>query len=148
MINMKFLRTTFTLLAICSTSRAQNAPPAYEDVMSALAADEIECGAFWNIVGICFESPTDDKSLSLNALKARDGMFARAAETTAKANLLAGTIDARNKYSQDLMMTKIGKNCRNVEILLADHGETCKRLAEDSTSRTIELLRETLGVQK
>jgi hypothetical protein len=145
---MKFCMTILALLALSSTSRAQNATPAYQDAMGSLAAEEIECGAFWNIVSICFESQTDNENLSLKALKARDVMFARAAETTAKANLSAGTIDARNKHSQDLMMTKIEKNCRNVEILLADHGDICKKLAEDSTSRTIELLREKLGVQK
>jgi hypothetical protein len=141
---MKVVMATLALLVLCSVSRAQNASPEYEDALSALAAEEIECAAFWNIVGICFESPTGDKSLSPRAFKARDGMFARATETTAKANLLAGTIDARNKYSEDSMMTKIGKNCRNVEILLAEHGEACKKLTEDPTSRTIELLREQL----
>jgi hypothetical protein len=36
--------------------------------MSALAAEEIEGGEFWNIVGICFETASGDKSTSKRAM--------------------------------------------------------------------------------
>lgn len=144
---MNVLLTSLALMALCTICRAE-VPAAYEDAMSALAAEEIQCGVFWNIVGICFVTPNGDKSTSERAMVARDKMFDRAVKSTTEAKLLPATIDARHKHSQESMMAKIGKDCRNISILLADHGEACKKLAEDPTLRTIELLREQLGMSK
>jgi hypothetical protein len=146
-LNMKNVMTILALFALCATCHAQSSV-AYEDAMSVLASEEIECGAFWNVVGVCFETASGDKSTSRRALAARDTMFERATKATADAKLLLATIDARQEHFQNSMIVKVGKDCRNVEILLGDHGDRCKRLMESPADRVSELMKRGGSVPK
>src|SRR5690349_2524638 len=101
---------SLVLMVLCTTWSAA-APAGYEGAMSALAAEEIECGVFWNIVGICFETATGDQSTSKRAMTTRDAMFERATQSTTEAGLLTATIDARHRRSQDSLTAKIAKDC-------------------------------------
>jgi hypothetical protein len=84
----------------------------------------------------------NDKSLSERAMKTQDTMLERAVTMTAKAKLKFETIDARSKLFQSSMMEELGKDCRNISILLAKYGKTCQSLFENPKLRELELITE------
>jgi hypothetical protein len=138
---MKALMSAITLVVLCAAARAQEPAPEEISAWRQLSAEQIECMAFYSLVGICMES-ADDKSLSEQAMKTRDTMLERAVTMTAKAKLKFETIDARSKLSTDSMLEEIGKDCGNISILVAKYGKTCRRLFENPKVREIELIAE------
>jgi hypothetical protein len=46
------------------------------------------------------------------------------------------------------MMARITKDCRNIAVLLAEHGEACKSLFENHDARVRQLMIEHLNVPR
>jgi hypothetical protein len=140
---MRILTITFLLIALCAVAHAQEPSPEVEAAWTQLSDEHIECAELYRIVGICMES-AEDKSLSERAMATRAEMLERATRLTAKAKMKFETIDARETVAQDSLSAEMGKDCRNLSVLLAKYGKTCRSLFEDPTTREIQVIREQL----
>jgi hypothetical protein len=140
---MKAFTVAVALMTLCSVARAQESSPEVEAAWIQLSDEHIECAELYRIVGICMES-ADDKSLSEQAMTIQGAMLERATTLTAKAKMKFETINARVTLAQQSLAGEIGKDCRNLSILLAKHGKACRDLYENPAEREIEVIRDQL----
>jgi hypothetical protein len=100
---------------------------AYQDILNELAGEHITCAGFFDISATCVgQSNTSLQQRSESASKA---MVERSYLMTKKAGMKIETIPARYKLKQNDMTKALGADCRNLSILIADYGESCRKLA-------------------
>ncbi len=131
---MKALLGAFIFVALCAVAHAQESSLEAEAAWGRLSDEHIECSEFYSVVMVC-EEKANDKSLAERARRLQDTMLERTVRITAKAKMKFETIDARGKLSRDSMLAEIGKDCRNLSILLAKYGEACRSLFENPKLR-------------
>jgi hypothetical protein len=145
---MKALTVSLALLALCAIARAQEALPKQDLTPEAeaslinLSDEHIECVSFYSTVMVCVEK--QDSGLAERAHNAANTMLDRAVTITEKAKMKFETIEARSKLYRDSMSDELGKDCRNLSILLEKYGKTCKSLFENPAARESDLLWEQL----
>jgi hypothetical protein len=66
-------------------------------------------------------------------------MYDRAFAASSEARVMVEAFNAKLDHSQSSMMAKIKNDCRNLAILLAGHGETCKSLFENHDAHALML---------
>jgi hypothetical protein len=114
----------------------------YKDAVNELTAEHVECSAFYNVLSAC--SVNDDAALSTMERQWSTKMSDRAFALTTEAGMKAHTVVARFQLYRDSMLAEIDKNCRNISILIAKHGNSCQTLAEDPLNRGTDLFKEQL----
>jgi DNA-binding FadR family transcriptional regulator len=75
-------------------------------------------------------------------------MYDRAFAASSEARVMVEAFNAKLDHSQSSMMAKIKNDCRNLAILLAGHGETCKSLFENHDAHARQLMLEHLNVPR